>query len=143
MLDFIRQNVPIMLCRVLIVDDSSLVRSHVRRCFESSTDWEVCGEAGDGKEGVQLAQKTHPDCIILDLSMPVMNGIEAAKNLKKLMPEVPLIMFTSFITYRLEQEAISAGIWRVIGKGDSLTDLVSAARALAAHAHDPKASKAS
>ncbi|HUO16413.1 MAG TPA: response regulator transcription factor [Verrucomicrobiae bacterium] len=130
-----------MLCRVLIVDDSSLVRTHVRKSFESSPEWQVCGEAGNGKEAVEKAQQVHPDCIILDLSMPVMNGIEAARILKKLMPEVPLIMFTSFVTYRLEQEAFAAGVWRVIGKGDSASELVSVARYLAEHAHDPKPSR--
>jgi DNA-binding NarL/FixJ family response regulator len=125
-----------MLCSVLIIDDSSLVRNHVRKYFESAPGWQVCGEAGDGKEGVEKAQQFHPDCIILDLSMPVMNGIEAAKLLKKLMPKVPLIMFTSFITYRLEQEAFAAGIWRVVGKGDSLAELLATAQSLAEKAPD-------
>ena len=68
-----------MPCRILIIDDSSLVRSHVRKYFESAPGWQICGEAGNGKEGIEKAQEVHPDCIILDLSMPVMNGIEAAK----------------------------------------------------------------
>jgi len=123
-----------MLCSVLIIDDSSLVRTHVRKFFESAPGWQVCGEAVNGKEGVEKAQQFHPNCIILDLSMPVMNGIEAAKILKKLMPEVPLIMFTSFITYRLEQEAVAAGVWRVVGKDDSLAELLATAKSLAENA---------
>lgn len=124
-----------MLCNVLIIDDNALVRTHLRKYFESAEDWQVCGEANNGQEGIEKAQQCHPDCIILDLSMPVMNGIEAAKVLKKLMPEVPLIMFTSFITHRLEAEAFAAGIWRVMGKEESLSQLLSTARSLAERTH--------
>jgi DNA-binding NarL/FixJ family response regulator len=117
--------------RILIVDDSSLVRSLVRKCFELEPGWLVCGEAGNGQEGINKAQEVHPNLIILDLSMPVMNGFEAARILSKLMPAVPLILFTSFRTSNLEQEALAAGISRLILKSGPMSDLVSCVRMLA------------
>jgi DNA-binding NarL/FixJ family response regulator len=84
----------------------------------------VCGEAGNDQEGMEKAKDIHPNFIVLDLSTPVMNGLEAARILKRLMPAVPLIMFTSFITHRLRQEALAAGMSRVIAKEGPLEDLV-------------------
>ena len=116
--------------RILIVDDSAAVRKLIRRCLESTPGWQVCGEAANGKDAVEKAEEIQPNLVVLDLSMPVMNGLEVARILKKLMPEVPLIMFTSFITHRLKQEALAAGISKVIMKEGPLVDLVSAVRSL-------------
>jgi DNA-binding NarL/FixJ family response regulator len=116
--------------RILIVDDSSLVRKLLRQCFESEPGWQVSGEACNGQEGIEKAQKVHPNFIVLDLSMPVMNGLDAAKILAKLMPAVPMVMFTSFTTSNLESEALAAGIRRVIIKSEPLTELVGCVRAL-------------
>jgi DNA-binding NarL/FixJ family response regulator len=116
--------------RILIVDDSSLVRKLLRQCFESEPGWQVSGEACNGQEGIEKAQKVHPNFIVLDLSMPVMNGLDAAKILAKLMPAVPMVMFTSFTTSNLESEALAAGIKRVIIKSEPLTELVGCVRAL-------------
>jgi DNA-binding NarL/FixJ family response regulator len=118
--------------RILIVDDSSLVRNLVRKCFESEPGWQVCGEAGNGQEAIQKAQEARPNVIVLDLSMPVMNGLEAAKVLSKLMPSVPLVMYTSFNTRHLEQEALAVGIRRVIVKSGEVRDLVSSVRSVMA-----------
>ena len=98
--------------------------------MESTPGWQVCGEAANGKDAVEKAEEIQPNLVVLDLSMPVMNGLEVARILKKLMPEVPLIMFTSFITHRLKQEALAAGISKVIMKEGPLVDLVSAVRSL-------------
>jgi DNA-binding NarL/FixJ family response regulator len=114
--------------RVFIVDDSSLIRDLLRRCLEAEPGWKVCGEAVNGKDAVENAQKVQPNFIVLDLSMPVMNGLEAARILHKLMPAVPMIMFTSFITTRLRQEALDAGIRAVIAKDEPLSSLVSTVR---------------
>jgi DNA-binding NarL/FixJ family response regulator len=116
--------------RILIVDDSPLVRNLLRHCFESEAGWQICGEASNGKEAIEKAQAIRPDLVVLDLSMPVMNGLEAAKVLSKLMPSVPLIMFTSFSTSYLEQEAMAAGISRVIVKAGPLAELVTCVRSL-------------
>jgi DNA-binding NarL/FixJ family response regulator len=77
-----------------------------------------------------LAQKYHPNVIVMDLSMPVMNGLEAAKVLRKLMPSVPLIMFTFFSTCNLERQALEAGYRKVVLKTERLEELVSSIRSL-------------
>jgi DNA-binding NarL/FixJ family response regulator len=71
---------------ILIVDDSALIRRTLRFCLEHSGDWKICGEAGDGAEAIQKAKELDPDLIILDLSMPNMNGLEAARELKRIKP---------------------------------------------------------
>lgn len=120
--------------RVLIVDDHAIIRRLVRSLFEAQ-DLEV-SEASDGAEGVRKAQAENPALIILDLSMPVMNGLEAARALKRLRPDTPLLMFTNNDGVLLEAEARSAGIAAVVSKsGADSTQLllVRAAALLDAH----------
>ena len=81
---------------VLIADDQEVIRRMLCRLFDSQSDFEVCGEAENGREAVEMAQVLSPDLIMLDLSMPVMNGIEAACELKRLMPLTPIIVFSEF-----------------------------------------------
>jgi len=119
-----------MSSRILIVDDSPLVRKLLRKCFDSEPGLEICGEAGDGKEAIEKAKECHPDLILLDLSMPVMNGLEAAKVLNESMPSVPLIMFTNYNTTNLAEEAVAVGISKVIVKTDPLGDLITCVRSL-------------
>jgi DNA-binding NarL/FixJ family response regulator len=120
-----------MTTRILIVDDNPMVRTVLRRSLESVPGWQVCGEAGNGREGIEKAQQIKPNFIVLDLSMPVMNGLEAARVLSKVMPAVPMVLFTSFITHHLEEEALAAGVRRVVAKDKSLADLISAVHLLA------------
>jgi DNA-binding NarL/FixJ family response regulator len=77
--------------RVLVVDDNALVRSMVRQLFESDADFEVSGEAENGRDAIQKAENLKPNLIILDLAMPVMTGIEAAPLLRKVLPDARLI----------------------------------------------------
>ncbi len=94
---------------ILIGDDSSLIRETLRRFLEKEDNWIVVGEAANGKEAVEKAQKLKPDLVILDLSMPVMNGIQAARELKRLLPALPTVMFTNVATTHLSEMALSAG----------------------------------
>jgi DNA-binding NarL/FixJ family response regulator len=111
---------------VLIVDDNQMVRKVVRRFFETLPDWTVGGEAGDGAEAVQKAAELKPDLILLDFSMPTMNGIEAASALKKLLPDVHIIVFSMFDD-ALSSSLISAvGVDLVVPKAEGLTGLVKA-----------------
>ena len=103
--------------RVLIVDDHAIIRRLVRSVFEAQ-HLDV-SEASNGAEGVQKAQEVNPSLIVLDLSMPVMNGLDAARALTVLMPHIPLLMFTNNVGAVLEQEARSAGISDVICKSDA------------------------
>jgi len=123
-----------MSLRILIVDDSSMIRHLVRQRFEAEPGWQI-SEAGNGLEAIEMAKQSHPDLIVLDLSMPVMNGLEVAQILHKLMPCIPIIMFTSFITHNLEQEAVAAGVRRVMVKGGPLTELVRCIYSLAEKQH--------
>src|SRR5229473_4682419 len=95
---------------VLIVDDNEIIRRGLRELFTAEPDFDMCGEAENGREAIEKAQELHPDLIVLDLSMPVMNGIDAAKVLKRLMPAVPLIVFSEFSDVLSAEEAHSAGI---------------------------------
>jgi two-component system, chemotaxis family, chemotaxis protein CheY len=115
---------------VMIVDDHAVIRQMVRALLEAESL--VVSDAADGAEGVQKAQAENPDLIILDLSMPVMSGLEAARKLKVLLPHVPLLMFTNNSGGVMEQEARSAGISAVISKSgsDSPKQLLAQTKAL-------------
>lgn len=92
----------------------------MRQLFESREGWEVCGEAVNGRDAVEKAQQLKPDLIVLDLSMPEMDGLQAARVLKALMPDVPVILFTNFGEDPfIEQEAIAVGIKEVVSKGNA------------------------
>jgi len=123
-----------MLPRILIVDDSPVIRKLVRACVEAEPGWLVCAEAANGQEGIRIARQYRPNLIVMDLSMPVMNGLEAARVLRKVMPSVPLIMFTFFSTSTLEQQAVEAGFQRVVLKTQRLDELVRSIRSLVAEA---------
>ncbi len=102
--------------RVLIVDDHAAVRRAVRSVLESQAEFEVCGEAENGRVAIDKAQRLRPDLIVLDLSMPVMNGLEAARVLRATMPALPILMYTSFATSNLTREALAAGASKVATK---------------------------
>ena len=102
--------------RVLIVDDHLAMRRAVTRVLQSQSNVEVCGEAENGRVAIEQAQRLKPDLIVLDLSMPIMNGLEAARILRRMMPDVPILMYTSFATSNLAEEALAAGVSRVSTK---------------------------
>jgi CheY-like chemotaxis protein len=110
----------------MIVDDHAIIRRMVREVFEAE-NWEVL-DAANGAEGVQKAQEVKPGLIILDLYMPMMNGLDAARELKVLMPHIPLLMFTNNAAGIVEKEARSAGISK--SDSDGLKQLLARAKAL-------------
>jgi len=114
----------------LIADDNACIRHILCELFQSQADFGICEEAENGKEAIDKAWELHPDLIVLDLSMPVMNGLEAARALKRTMPAVPVIMFSEYSDAFSEQEARSAGISALVSKADSLSVLVEKARSL-------------
>jgi len=115
---------------VLIADDNALIRQTLCELFQSQADFVICEEAENGKEAIDKAWELRPDLIVLDLSMPVMNGLDAARVLKRIMPTVPLIMFSEYSNAFSEQEARSAGISAVISKAEHISVLVEKARSL-------------
>jgi two-component system, NarL family, response regulator LiaR len=80
--------------RILVADDSAMIRKCLCRIFEIEEDYDICAEAVNGEEAIALAIVHKPDLIVLDFQMPVMNGIEAAYELKRIMPAIPIILFT-------------------------------------------------
>jgi two-component system chemotaxis response regulator CheY len=122
--------VPTVAKSVLIVDDNAYIRQALCELFKHEADFEVCGEAANGKEAIEKAQELRPDLIVLDLSMPVMNGLDAARVLKRLMPTVPLIMYSAFGDKSAEYQARLIGISEVVSKSEHASVLIHKARVL-------------
>lgn len=110
--------------RVLIIDDSAHIRRSLRCIIEEDLGWQVCGEATNGADGVTAATSLRPDVVVVDLSMPVMNGIEAARQLKRLVPESQLLVLTSFPTPCAEEAARMVGIEAFVAKSDGAASLI-------------------
>jgi DNA-binding NarL/FixJ family response regulator len=105
--------------QILIADDNALVRAAMRQVLEAAEQgWEIV-EAADGKEAVAQAERLKPNLVILDLVMPVMDGLAASREIAKLLPGVPILMHTLHSTPQLELEAGKFGIRRVVPKSDS------------------------
>jgi two-component system response regulator EvgA len=115
---------------VLIVDDHSAIRLAVRELFESSLESITCGEAENGAEAVEKARELKPDLVVLDLSMPVMDGFETAKALRELYPAISLVMLTAHYMEATKQAATQAGILAVFSKHQDLSALIEHARTL-------------
>ena len=115
--------------KVLLVDDNAILRKAVRPLFDSHPKFVVCGEAEYGREAVEKAPSLRPDLIVLDLVMPVMNGLEAAPLLIKILPNVWLILFTTHDWPELSQIARAAGIHAMVPKSKAVTHLVAQAEA--------------
>jgi len=104
--------------RILIIDDSETTR-RILRAIVLSRDWQVCGEADTGRAGIARFQELKPDLVLVDLAMPDINGIEAAKRMSTLNPRVPLILFTVLDLEGLEKAATAAGICAVVSKAQA------------------------
>jgi CheY-like chemotaxis protein len=102
--------------RILIVDDSPGVRHLVRAHLESQPGFAICEEATDGLDGIEKAKLSKPDLIVLDLSMPKMNGLEAAATLKTFLKNIPIILFTSYVDVLPEERFRCVGIQSVVSK---------------------------
>lgn len=110
--------------QILIVDDSTPIRKCIRTFIEQKTDWKVCGEAENGQVAVEKVKNLNPDLVVLDMSMPVMNGLEAARLIKKTSPRLPLVMFTMYVSEQLSKTAKAVGIKDVLSKEVSLDELI-------------------
>jgi DNA-binding NarL/FixJ family response regulator len=121
-----------MVRSVLIVDDNAFIRRALRDIFRCQQGFEVCGEAANGREAIEKAMELHPNLIVLDLSMPVMNGLAAARVLRRSLPEASLIMYSAFADRYAEQQARLIGISAVVSKSEPPAALVSKAMNLLA-----------
>jgi len=100
---------------ILIADDSSFLREHLRFMIERHPGWEVF-EAGDGAEAVRKSQRVAPDAVVLDLTMPEMDGLAAGRRLRQLMPKLPMALFSVDTSSQLETAAQASGIAAVFSK---------------------------
>ena len=110
---------------ILIVDDNPVIRCSLRKLLQAQPDWIICGEAEDGCDGIEKAAKLRPDLIVIDLAMPVLNGVVATSVLKRLMPAVPIVMFTSFVDPHIKKTAMAAGLDEFVDKSESPETLLS------------------
>jgi CheY-like chemotaxis protein len=104
---------------VLVADDNPRIRKILCQMFEAENYYDICAEASNGQEAIALALQHHPDLIILDISMPVLNGIAAARELKRLMPDVPIILFTQFAHLSKEVFGPDLPFDRIVAKDNS------------------------
>lgn len=117
---------------VLIVDDHESVRAGVRTALESQPDIEVCGEASNGEECLRKVLQLRPDAVILDLTMPVLDGFSTARGIKRLSPSVSIVLFSMHEeSGNLIQTAKASGASAFVGKSQSLSVLARAVRAVA------------
>ena len=115
----------VFLARILIADDRELMRTALKTIFAMRPNWEVCGEAEDGREAVTKASALRPDLVVLDFKMPLSDGIKAATEISTAMPSTPIIMYTLYKTAELESAAKLAGIRSVVAKEDGVRSLLS------------------
>jgi two-component system invasion response regulator UvrY len=106
------------LVRILVVDDNPAVRHYLRALLEQQSAWQVCGEARTGKEALQRVEKNPPDMILLDFQMPDVNGLDVARQITRLFPEIPILMVTIHLSKQLAEEARKVGIRGACAKSD-------------------------
>jgi len=112
--------------RVLIADDHQIIRKGITSILQSREDIQVCGEAANGKEAVSKAQLLKPDLLILDISLPDSNGLEVATAIKKLLPEVSILLLSAYAGKQLSEEVKRRGFQGFISKNDAAKTLLGA-----------------
>jgi DNA-binding NarL/FixJ family response regulator len=117
--------------RIMLADDYEVVRQGLRRILESRNDWEISGEASDGRAAVDLAVKLKPDVVVMDLSMRELNGMEATRQIRRALPCTEALIFTACESVELISEALAAGARGYILKSESAPRIIEAVEALA------------
>jgi DNA-binding NarL/FixJ family response regulator len=119
--------------RILIADDHDIVRRGVRDILVAQPGWEVCGEAADGREAVEIGLREKPDIAILDVSLPLLNGIGVTRQLRQALPKIEVLLFTMHDDEETVSGGLAAGARGYLRKTDSDQHLVAAVSALGAH----------
>ena len=119
--------------RILIADDHDVVRAGLRQLLLERKGWEICGEASTGRQAVNLALESKPDVVVMDISMPELNGLEASRQIRKGLPKTEIVILSLHLTDQLAYEIIDAGIRGYVLKSDANRDLVSAVESLGMH----------
>ncbi len=124
---------PTLPLRILIADDHDVMREGTRAVIERQPGWEVCGIACTGREAVAQAIQLQPDIVIMDMSMPDLNGLDAAVQIKRRLPRTEILMFTAHETDELIREVFEVGVKSFIFKSQAHTYLIDAIQSLAQH----------
>jgi DNA-binding NarL/FixJ family response regulator len=119
--------------RILVADDHEVVRKGVRRLLQARPGWEVCGEASNGEEAVTAAELLHPDVVILDVTMPNLDGIGAVREIRARLPRTEVLVYTMHETEELLADALAGGAQSYVLKTDPSRLLLAAVEALARH----------
>lgn len=122
-----------MKIRILIADDHDVVRKGVRALLENHEGWEVCGEASNGREAVELVEKLFPDIVITDMNMPELNGVEVIRQVKRILPDTEILVFTGTDSEHVIRSAFHSGARGFLLKSEIGTQLVAAVESLAQH----------
>jgi DNA-binding NarL/FixJ family response regulator len=115
-----------MSVRIVIADDHEVVRQGVRHILETHPGWEICGEAENGHKAVSLARELNPDIIVMDISMPLMNGLEATREISNLKAKTQVLVFTMHDSSNLLESAKGVGARGLVTKSEASRDLISA-----------------
>jgi DNA-binding NarL/FixJ family response regulator len=116
--------------RILVADDHDIMRRGLKQLLTSKPGWEVCAEAKNGREAVTLAEQHKPDIVVMDISMPELNGLEAVRRIRKQLPRTEIVVLTLHFSDQLVQDVVEAGARGYIMKSDADRDLVAAVEAL-------------
>jgi DNA-binding NarL/FixJ family response regulator len=116
--------------RILVADDHEIVRKGLRTLLEAHPGWEVCAEAADGREAVLKAQELRPDLVAMDIGMPNLNGLDAARQILRENPRAKILFLTMYETDQAAREAVRAGAKGLILKSDAARELVVAVEAI-------------
>lgn len=119
--------------KILIADDHDIVRKGIKNLLEDHEGWKVCAEAGSGREAVSLAITHKPDVVVMDYSMPELNGVEATRQIRNALPDTEVLIFTMHDSEDVLQKALSAGARGYLVKSDDSGQLITALHALSRH----------
>lgn len=122
-----------MAVRILIVDDHAVVRRGVRALLESHAGWDVCGEATTGRDAVEQFQRLRPDIVVMDLSLPDLNGLEATRQIVKAAPNAEVLVLTMHNSEELARDVLLAGARGYVLKSDAAEKLIAAVECLQQH----------
>lgn len=119
--------------RILIADDHDVMREGTRAVIERQAGWEVCGLAATGREAVEQSRELKPDIVVMDMSMPELNGLDAAVQIKRALPKTEILIFTAHTSEDLIREVFESGAKSFINKAEAHTYLVEAIESLSRH----------
>jgi DNA-binding NarL/FixJ family response regulator len=116
--------------RILLADDHDIMRRGLRHLLTSRPGWEVCAEARNGREAVELAEQLKPDVVVMDIAMPELNGLDAARKIHRELPKTEIVILTLHFSDQLARDILEAGARGYVMKSDADRDLVTALEAL-------------